>query len=113
MMMNELITLLEARLLCGSPTDPHDFSSAFAGDMMSDVLAYGQGQSLLLTGLLNQQVIRTAEMLDMHCIVFGRGKVPSPEVLALAEEKDIAVLSTEYGMFAACGLLYRAGLQGV
>ncbi len=113
MMMNELITLLEARLLCGSPTDPHDFSSAFAGDMMSDVLAYGQGQSLLLTGLLNQQVIRTAEMLDMHCIVFVRGKVPSPEVLALAEEKDIAVLSTEYGMFAACGLLYRAGLQGV
>ena len=113
MMMNELITLLEARLLCGSPTNPHDFSSAFAGDMMSDVLAYGQGQSLLLTGLLNQQVIRTAEMLDMHCIVFVRGKVPSPEVLALAEEKDIAVLSTEYGMFAACGLLYRAGLQGV
>ena len=112
MMMNELITLLEARLLCGSPTNPHDFSSAFAGDMMS-VLAYGQGQSLLLTGLLNQQVIRTAEMLDMHCIVFVRGKVPSPEVLALAEEKDIAVLSTEYGMFAACGLLYRAGLQGV
>ena len=104
MMMNELITLLEARLLCGSPTNPHDFSSA---------LAYGQGQSLLLTGLLNQQVIRTAEMLDMHCIVFVRGKVPSPEVLALAEEKDIAVLSTEYGMFAACGLLYRAGLQGV
>ena len=113
MIMNELITLLEARLLCGSPTNPHDFSSAFAGDMMSDVLAYGQGQSLLLTGLLNQQVIRTAEMLDMHCIVFVRGKVPSPEVLALAEEKDIAVLSTEYGMFAACGLLYRAGLQGV
>ena len=113
MMMNELITLLEARLLCGSPTNPHDFSSAFAGDMMSDVLAYGQGQSLLLTGLLNQQVIRTAEMLDMHCIVFVRGKVPSPEVLALAEEKDIAVLSTEYDMFAACGLLYRAGLQGV
>ena len=113
MMMNELITLLEARLLCGSPTNPHDFSSAFAGDMMSDVLAYGQGQSLLLTGLLNQQVIRTAEMLDMHCIVFVRGKVPSPEVLALAEEKDIAALSTEYGMFAACGLLYRAGLQGV
>ena len=113
MMMNELITLLEARLLCGSPTNPHDFSSAFAGDMMSDVLAYGQGQSLLLTGLLNQQVIRTAEMLDMHCIVFVRGKVPSPEVLALAEEKDIAVLSTEYGMFASCGLLYRAGLQGV
>lgn len=113
MMMNELITMLEARLLCGSPTHPHDFSSAFAGDMMSDVLAYGQGQSLLLTGLLNQQVIRTAEMLDMHCIVFVRGKVPSPEVLALAEEKDIAVLSTEYGMFAACGLLYRAGLQGV
>ena len=113
MNMNELSALLEARLLCGSVADPHDFSSAFACDMMSDVLAYGQGQSLLLTGLLNQQVIRTAEMLDMHCIVFVRGKTPSPEVLALAEEKGIAVLSTAYGMFTACGLLYGAGLQGV
>ena len=112
MMMNELITLLEARLLCGSPTNPHDFSSAFAGDMMSDVLAYGQGQSLLLTGLLNQQVIRTAEMMDIICIVFVRGKKPDSAMIELAEERGIALISCDQRMFTACGLLYENGLRG-
>ena len=80
MKMTEIISLLDARLLCGAVEDDYEFDSAFASDMMSDVLAYGQGQALLLTGLLNQQVIRTAEMLDMRCIVFVRGKVPADEV---------------------------------
>ena len=113
MKMNEIITLLEARRLCGAPQPDTEFCNAFASDMMSDVLAYGQGQALLLTGLLNQQVIRTAEMLDMHCIVFVRGKTPADEVLALAEEKGMTVLSTHHGMFTASGLLYRAGIRGV
>ena len=106
MKMKEILTLLGGRLLCGAPQDDHEFTSAFASDMMSDVLAYGQGQSLLLTGLLNQQVIRTAEMLDMHCIIFVRGKTPAEEVLTLAREKGIAVISTQRGMFTASGLLY-------
>ena len=97
MKMKEILTLLGGRLLCGAPQDDHEFTSAFASDMMSDVLAYGQGQSLLLTGLLNQQVIRTAEMLDMHCIIFVRGKTPAEEVLTLAREKGIAVISTQRG----------------
>ena len=109
MKMKEILTLLGGRLLCGAPQDDHEFTS----DMMSDVLAYGQGQSLLLTGLLNQQVIRTAEMLDMHCIIFVRGKTPAEEVLTLAREKGIAVISTQRGMFTASGLLYGAGLRGV
>ena len=113
MKMNEIITLLEARQLCGDPQPELDFTNAFASDMMSDVLAYGQGQALLLTGLLNQQVIRTAEMLDMHCIIFVRGKTPAEEVLTLAREKGIAVISTQRGMFTASGLLYGAGLRGV
>ena len=109
MKMKEILTLLGGRLLCGAPQDDHEFTSAFASDMMSDVLAYGQGQS----GLLNQQVIRTAEMLDMHCIIFVRGKTPAEEVLTLAREKGIAVISTQRGMFTASGLLYGAGLRGV
>lgn len=116
MKMKEILTLLGGRLhVAGkfAPQDDHEFTSAFASDMMSDVLAYGQGQSLLLTGLLNQQVIRTAEMLDMHCIIFVRGKTPAEEVLTLAREKGIAVISTQRGMFTASGLLYGAGLRGV
>ena len=114
MKMKEILTLLGGRLLCGAPQDDHEFTKTACGsDMMSDVLAYGQGQSLLLTGLLNQQVIRTAEMLDMHCIIFVRGKTPAEEVLTLAREKGIAVISTQRGMFTASGLLYGAGLRGV
>jgi predicted transcriptional regulator len=112
MKMKEILTLLGGRLLCGAPQDDHEFTSAFASDMMSDVLAYGQGQSLLLTGLLNQQVIRTAEMLDMHCIIFVRGKRPDETVLSLARQKDITILATPYRMFTACGLLYENGLEG-
>ena len=112
MKMKKILTLLGGRLLCGAPQDDHEFTSAFASDMMSDVLAYGQGQSLLLTGLLNQQVIRTAEMLDMHCIIFVRGKRPDETVLSLARQKDITILATPYRMFTACGLLYENGLEG-
>lgn len=77
MKMKDILTLLDARLLRGLPEDESEFCSAFSSDMMSDVLAYGQGQGLLLTGLLNQQVIRTAEMLDMRCIVFVRARPPA------------------------------------
>ena len=113
MKMTEIISLLDARFLCGAVEDDYEFDSAFASDMMSDVLAYGQGQALLLTGLLNQQVIRTAEMLDMRCIVFVRGKVPADEVLSLAAEKGITALTTRHGMFTCSGLLYQAGIRGV
>ena len=105
--------ILGARVLTGEEFLDREITSACASDMMSDVLAYGQGQSLLLTGLLNQQVIRTAEMLDMRCIIFVRGKTPAEEVLTLAREKGIAVISTQRGMFTASGLLYGAGLRGV
>lgn len=105
--------LLNARVIAGEDRLGNHVYSACGSDMMSDVLAYGQGQSLLLTGLLNQQVIRTAEMLDMHCIIFVRGKTPAEEVLTLAREKGIAVISTQRGMFTASGLLYGAGLRGV
>ena len=109
----EIRDLLGAELLCGEENLEAQVYSACSSDMMSDVLAYGQGQSLLLTGLLNQQVIRTAEMLDMRCIIFVRGKTPAEEVLTLAREKGIAVISTQRGMFTASGLLYGAGLRGV
>lgn len=80
--------------------------------MMSDVLAYVKDQSVLLTGLLNPQVVRTAEMMDMLCIVFVRGKRPESEVVELARQKGIVLLSTEERLFTACGILYTNGLGG-
>lgn len=80
---------------------------------MSDVLAYVKNQALLLTGLVNPQVIRTAEMMDMQCIVFVRGKVPDENMLAMAADREILVMTTEHPMYISCGLLYSNGLVGV
>ena len=113
MKMNEIITLLEARQLCGAPQQELDFTTAFAGDMMSDVLAFVKEQGLLLTGLLNPQVVRTAEMMDMRAILFVRNKQPNEEILALAEQFGIVVMSTPLHMFEACGRVYEGGLKGV
>ena len=113
MKMKEILTLLGGRLLCGAPQDDHEFTSAFASDMMSDVLAFVKEQGLLLTGLLNPQVVRTAEMMDMRAILFVRNKQPNEEILALAEQFGIVVMSTPLHMFEACGRVYEGGLKGV
>ncbi len=86
--------------------------TACGSDMMSDVLAYVKDQSVLLTGLMNPQVVRTADMMDMVCIVFVRGKTPNEDVVELAEERGIILMKTDYRMFTACGMLYDNGLHG-
>ena len=113
MKINEMTALLSGEARTAAAHADAEITSAYAGDMLSDVLALGTQPDVLLTGLLNPQVIRTAEMLDMHCIIFVRGKTPAEEVLTLAREKGIAVISTQRGMFTASGLLYGAGLRGV
>jgi predicted nuclease of predicted toxin-antitoxin system len=79
---------------------------------MSDVLAYVKDQAVLLTGLVNPQVIRTALMMDMHCIVFVRSKKPDEEIINLAEENELVILSTDKTLYTACGILYTNGLAG-
>ena len=81
--------------------------------MMSDVLAFVKDQAVLLTGLVNSQVIRTAEMMDMRCVVFVRSKQPTPDMLALAEECGIVVMTSKKRMYEACGLLYSNGLNNL
>ena len=80
--------------------------------MMSDVLAYVKDQAVLLTGLVNAQVVRTAMMMDMLCIVFVRNKKPTQEILDLAEETGIVVMTTDKRMYDSCGILYSCGLHG-
>ena len=104
--------LLEAKIVWGEELIGKHVYSACGSDMMSDVLAYVKDQSVLLTGLVNPQVIRTAEMMDMRCIVFVRSKQPSPAMVELACESGIAVLTTSKRMYEACGILYANGLKG-
>ena len=110
MKISQIRDLLEAKVLCCEALLDTEVSSACGSDMMSDVLAFVKDQSILLTGLVNPQTIRTAMMMDMKAIVFVRGKKPDDKIIALAEENGIVLLTTDYRMYTACGLLYTAGL---
>ena len=113
MKIKDIQHLLDAKLLCHGDNDlDKEVTSAFGCDLMSDVLAYVKDQSVLLTGLVNPQVIRTATMLDMVCVVFVRSKTPTEEILALAKESGIVVMSTNKTLYESCGIIYSAGLSG-
>ncbi len=86
--------------------------SCHASDLMSDVLTFRGPGSLLLTGLTNPHVIRTAEVADFVAICFVRGKKPQPAAVQLAKEKGIPLLATPLSMFESCGWLYEKGLRG-
>ena len=108
----DIRSLLHAEVLCGEECLDRDILTACGSDMMSDVLAFVKDQAVLLTGLVNPQVIRTALMMDIICIVFVRSKKPSPEMIELAKENDLTVLTSPCRMYEACGKLYAAGLKG-
>lgn len=112
MVVSEIKQIIEAEFICGEELAQTVVESACGSDMMSDVLAYVKDQGVLLTGLVNPQVIRTAEMMDMHVIVFVRGKMPDDDMIELAKSKHMALLSTKMPMYSACGKLYAAGLNG-
>ena len=112
MKISTMQELLDAKVLCCEENLGKHVYSACGCDLMSDVLAYVKDQAVLLTGLINSQVIRTAVMMDMLCIVFVRSKEPSEEMLNLARESGIVVMTTEKRLYEACGLLYSNGLVG-
>lgn len=113
MTIAQIAALLDASWLCCQEEAQREIHSAFASDMMSDVLAYVQEDTLLLTGLVNSQSVRTCEMLDVPCIVFVRGKDPQPDAIEKAMEIGLPALKTPYTMFEVCGRLYAAGLRPV
>ena len=110
MKIYQIQELLEAGIVCGEDQLDEEVSSACGSDMMSDVLAYVKDQAVLLTGLVNPQVVRTAEMMDMVCVVFVRSKAPTQEMISLAKEHGMVLLKTRKRMYEACGKLYAAGL---
>lgn len=112
MQLSKVQTLLEARVWSEEEHLQQEVMSACGCDLMSDVLAYAKEKILLLTGLINLQVIRTAEMLDIKAIVFVRGKQPTKEMVEMAKTHHIALFSTQLPLYLACGKLYEAGLRG-
>lgn len=112
MKLRKIVELLDCEVIIGETYLDREVKFAFGSDLMSDVLAYTEEDTVLLTGLCNNQVIRTAEMLDLKAIVFVRGKTPSEEVIELAKEDDMLIVKTKHSMYSASGILYSHGLEG-
>lgn len=114
MKIGEIAQLLDAAVLAGEDALSEEVHMACGSDMMSDVLAFVKDQAVLLTGLVNSQVIRTAMMMDMRCVVFVRSKRPTPDMIELAKDNRIVLLATGERMYEACGKLYqgRLGREG-
>ncbi len=113
MTIGDMVDILKARVLLGEDKLDTPVYTACCSDLMSDVLAFVDEKTVLITGLTNPHVIRTSEMLDLKCLVFARGKVPSDDILESAEEQGLVVITTKATAFSACGMLYEKGLRGV
>ncbi|MDR1066418.1 MAG: hypothetical protein LBL35_03150 [Clostridiales bacterium] len=110
MKLKDIIRYVEATVYVCDELAEEEIISACGADLMSDVLAFSKERVVLLTGLVNLQVIRTAEMMEIKAILFVRGKEPTREMKSLAEEKSILLMSTKYSMYFSCGILYQKGL---
>ena len=111
MTVAEAVKILDGQFFCGEDKGEMEIASACGSDLMSDVMAFVKDRVMLFTGLVNPQVIRTAELLDIHCIIFVRGKVPNREMIEMAEQSDIILGGTKLSMFLSCGKVYEAGLK--
>lgn len=112
MKLAEVQKVLESEVVCGWEHLDREVVSACGADLMSDVLVHTKEKALLLTGLTNIQVIRTAEVGDLVGIVFVRGKRPGPDVIQMARIKGIPLMITNLPMYESCGLLYASGIKG-
>ncbi|MGV8059588.1 MAG: DRTGG domain-containing protein [Smithellaceae bacterium] len=112
MKLREVKEILEAEIIIGEDKLDMEVKTAFGADLMSDVLAFAKAGSLLLTGLTNEQVIRTADTLDIAAIIMVRGKKPATEAVSLAKELKIPILTTKYILFETAGRLYVKGMVG-
>jgi hypothetical protein len=109
----EIATLVNGSMVCTGNTSEVSVNRAFASDLMSDVLTLNTDSLLLITGLANMQTIRTAEMAEIKNILLVRNKKPSDDMIRIAEQEGINILTCSKSMFAACGILFQAGIKPV
>ncbi|GAB1457893.1 MAG: hypothetical protein RBT62_06615 [Spirochaetia bacterium] len=112
MKVRDIVKELEGVLMTGEDLLDVDIQAACGADLMSDVMAFVKENVVLLTGLVNPQSIRTADLMDIRVVVYVRGKVPPKDMIAEAASNGMAVIATKYSMFLACGRLYEAGIRG-
>lgn len=110
MKLKEIVEILHAKVICGEEFINREVATVLASDLMSDVLTINSDNMLLLTGLVNIQTIRTAEMSDIQIIILVRDKKASPEIIEMAEENEIVLIESQLSTYQVCGLLYSVGL---
>lgn len=113
MKINEIVELINGELLTDNKDYKKDIAGAMGADLMSDVLASILPEAVLLTGLCNPQVVRTAQIADIRAIIFVRGKYPDRETIRIANDENIPLITTTYGMFEACGILHESKLPSL
>lgn len=112
MKLKDIERILGAEVIARADLLENDIEMACGSDLMSDVLSFAKSGSLLLTGLTNPQVVRSAEMAELAAICFVRGKKPDRETIEMAESRNIPLLTTPLPMFESCGRLWKQGLPG-
>jgi hypothetical protein len=112
MKLDEIVKLLEADVVTRQRWESIEITTACAADLMSDVLAFTKAGAILITGLVNPQCVRTAEMVEIRAICFIRGKMPPPETIRLAEEAGIPLLRARFSSYVVSGMLFSTGLLG-
>lgn len=112
MRLEKIKNILDARVIAGEDLLSEEIEYGYSCDLMSDVLAYVQNNVVLITGLVHPQIIRTAEVLDIKCIVIVRGKQPSGELVEMARRRELVVMITKDSLFTASGKLFANGLSG-
>lgn len=112
MKLSQVRDLLDAIVLSGESHLDDEVHTGFGCDLMSDVLCFAKEDAILITGLVNKQVLNTADMANMNSIIFVRNKMPNQEMIDIAKERNILVMSTKYILFECCGILYKNGLEG-
>ena len=110
--VSEIVKILDADVLAGEENMDMEIYSGCGADLMSDVMAFVKESVILCTGLVNPQVVRTAEMMDINVVCFVRGKRPNDQIIEMAEDKGMTILATKDPLFIACGKLYDAGIRG-
>ena len=110
MTLREIVKILNASVYLGEERLDEEVETAFASDLMSDVLTLKE-TPMLVTGLCNVQTIRTCDMATLDIVVFVRNKKPTEDMIELAEDNDMVLIATSYSMFKTCGLLFDSGIE--
>ena len=110
MTIREAAAALGCDVACGEEGLDEPLTAGFGADLMSDVLTYTAESCLLLTGMINMHVMRTAQILDVPCVMFVRAKRPTQEMIEYAQQAGITLLCCPLTLYEACGKLYAQGL---